>query len=86
MTTKRAQNYFVVCLCIPRNNSTGVDLVIFAIFADISGPLLASSFPKSCYSRYSTCDICNVFKADRLQMIVVAKKYICVATVHQQDF
>ena len=23
------------------------------------------------------------FKADRLQMIVVAKKYICVATVHQ---
>ena len=25
----------------------------------------------------------NVFKADRLQMIVVAKKYICVATVHQ---
>ena len=25
------------------------------------------------------------FKADRLQMIVVAKKYICVATVHQKD-
>ena len=25
----------------------------------------------------------NYFKADRLQMIVVAKKYICVATVHQ---
>ena len=24
-----------------------------------------------------------IFKADRLQMIVVAKKYICVATVHQ---
>ena len=24
-----------------------------------------------------------VFKADRLQMIVVAKKYICVGTVHQ---
>ena len=24
-----------------------------------------------------------VFKADILQMIVVAKKYICVATVHQ---
>ena len=24
-----------------------------------------------------------VFKVDRLQMIVVAKKYICVATVHQ---
>ena len=23
------------------------------------------------------------FKADRLQIIVVAKKYICVATVHQ---
>ena len=23
------------------------------------------------------------FKADRLQMIVVAKKHICVATVHQ---
>ena len=23
------------------------------------------------------------FKVDRLQMIVVAKKYICVATVHQ---
>ena len=23
------------------------------------------------------------FEADRLQMIVVAKKYICVATVHQ---
>jgi len=23
------------------------------------------------------------FKADRLQMIVVAEKYICVATVHQ---
>ena len=23
-----------------------------------------------------------IFKADRLQMIVVAKKYICVATVH----
>ena len=23
------------------------------------------------------------FKADRLQMMVVAKKYICVATVHQ---
>ena len=23
------------------------------------------------------------FKADKLQMIVVAKKYICVATVHQ---
>jgi len=23
------------------------------------------------------------FKADRLQMIVVSKKYICVATVHQ---
>ena len=79
MTTKRARNYYMVCLCIPRNNSTGIDLVIFAIFADISGPLLASSFPKSCYSR----DICNVFKADRLQMIVVAKKYICVATVHQ---
>ena len=28
---------------------------------------------------------CIVFKADRLQMIVVAKKYICVATVHQYD-
>ena len=25
----------------------------------------------------------KIFKADRLQMIVVAKKYICVATVHQ---
>ena len=25
----------------------------------------------------------KVFKADRLQMIVVAKKYLCVATVHQ---
>ena len=25
------------------------------------------------------------FKADRLQMIVVAKKYTCVATVHQYD-
>ena len=25
------------------------------------------------------------FKADRLQMILVAKKYICVATVHQWD-
>ena len=25
----------------------------------------------------------NLLKADRLQMKVVAKKYICVATVHQ---
>ena len=25
----------------------------------------------------------QLFKGDRLQMIVVAKKYICVATVHQ---
>ena len=30
-----------------------------------------------------TLKIIFVFKADRLQMIVVAKKYICVATVHQ---
>ena len=27
----------------------------------------------------------HAFKADRLPMIVVAKKYICVATVHQKD-
>ena len=25
------------------------------------------------------------FKIDRLQIIVVAKKYICVVTVHQYD-
>ena len=26
-----------------------------------------------------------IFKVDRLQIIVVAKKYICVVTVHQYD-
>ena len=30
-----------------------------------------------------SCSIRKGFKADRLQMIVVAKKYICVVTVHQ---
>ena len=42
-----------------------VTFAIFAIFADISGPLLASSFPKSCYIRYSTCDIFNECLASR---------------------
>ena len=34
-------------------------------------------------SNYRATNPTHVFKADRLQMIVVAKKYICVATVHQ---
>ena len=40
---------------ITYTNSTGIHLVtfaIFAVFADISGSLLASSFPLSCYIRY----------------------------------
>ena len=44
-------------------------------------PILSCGYLRSpeivCYS------MSFLFKADRLQMIVVAKKYICVATVHQ---
>ena len=32
---------------------------------------------------FGSSDRGSQFKADRLQMLVVAKKYICVATVHQ---
>ena len=40
--------------------------------------LLSVSFCFLCYIHYT-----DTFEADWLQMIVVAKKYICVATVHQ---
>ena len=37
------------------------------------------------FTYFSHTEVLSIdeFKADRLQMIVVAKKYICVATAHQ---
>ena len=55
----------------------------FTFFRGVYFPLTGNTKASDLKGDQSFLSFVNVFKADRLQMIVVAKKYICVATVYQ---
>ena len=58
-------------------HNMAVKLLLVAVLLRVLQPI-------SCTQRINEIIIIYIqFKADRQQMIVVAKKYICVATVHQ---
>ena len=70
-------NFTVIHLILSRS-------VVECVYQRICHKQLSLSSPEpTCFISGRPAGSHKYFKADRLQMIVVAKKYICVATVHQ---